>query len=705
MRPLSSRRRLASGAAPFLASLVLGVLASPPARAEEPPAPNVVVITLDTTRADRLAAFGNPARLTPNLDALAAGGTVFRQARTPIPVTLPAHVSIFSGWQPARHGVRHNGFYRVGPEVPLLAEDFARRGYRTGAAVGAFVVDGRFGLTRGFSMYMDQFPDRKVREIRAPEVTRRALEWLGSDRTPFFLWVHYFDPHDPYEAPISLVPGSTPYDAEVAFMDAAIGDLLAGVRKAAGDRPTVVVAVGDHGEMLGEHGEERHGVLLYEPAVHVPMIWNGPGIPAGLACDEPVSLVDVAPTLRALAGAPPRPADGISLVPAFSRQPLARPDPLLPLETWLPWFEYGWIPLFGTVDGNLKMIRGGARELYDLASDRNENRNLVATRPKDAARLGAAVDARVAADPLWSGGFGGGRSPDLSDEEIRSLQSLGYLQGAAARPATRRPSGATLDPRQGLPLLKAVEEASREFRDGKVSAAKTRILHVLKQNPDNPWVLGRAGHMLFEAGLYGDAAVFFRKAIDIYPGAEAVDWCWLARALGQAGRTSSALAAVDRALELDPELDEALGIKAQLLFEAGRREELRAFLAARFHSDTTNVPLLFHAGAQAMADGDLPRARGLFHRLLGQQPGNTAALAQLAAIAVEEKNLPLAASYLERALQVEPESFRFVVQLAAVEEASGNGSRARELYRRALTRAPDDVERQRLRAILARLGD
>lgn len=698
------RRRLAS-ATPLLASLVLLAVAASPARADEPLAPNVVVITLDTTRADRLAAFGNPARLTPNLDALAAGGAVFRQARTPIPVTLPAHVSIFSGWQPARHGVRHNGFYKVGPEVPLLAEDFTRLGYRTGAAVGAFVLEGRFGLTRGFSMYLDQFPDRKVREIRAPEVTRRALEWLGRDPAPFFLWVHYFDPHDPYEAPISLVPGSSPYDAEVAFMDAAIGDLLAGVRKAAGERPTVVVAVGDHGEMLGEHGEERHGIFLYEPAVHVPMIWNGPGIPAGLTVETPVSLVDVAPTLRELAGAPARPADGISLVPAFARKAIVRPDPLLPLETWLPWFEYGWIPLFGVVDGNLKMVRGAGRELYDLSTDRNEAKNLAVARGADAARLGAVLDARVAGDPLWSNGFGGGRSPDLSDDEIRSLQSLGYLQGAAARPATRRPSGATLDPKQGLPLLRMVEEAAREFRDGKVTAAKTRILHVLKQNPDNPWILGRAGHMLFEAGLPGDAAVFFRKAIDIYPGAEAIDWCWLARALGQAGRTTSALSAVDRALELDPEFDEALGIKAQLLFEAGRRDELRAHLAKHFRPDTGNVPLLFHAGAQAMADGDLAKARGHFHRLLARQPGNTAALAQLAAIAVEEKNLPLAAAYLERGLQSEPESFPLVAQLAAVEEASGNPSRARELYRRALTRAPDEVEKQRLRAILARLGD
>ncbi|HKB17098.1 MAG TPA: sulfatase, partial [Planctomycetota bacterium] len=265
-----------------------------------PPA-NVLLVTIDTLRADHVGAYGWPYAETPNLDALARAGARFAEAYTPVPYTLPAHASLLTGTLPPRHGVRDNGRQSLPDSATTLAEWLAARGFATGAFVGAFPLERRFGLSQGFGVYDDELGAPgdafSIAERRGEEVVSRALRWIGGSAEPFFAWVHLFDPHAPYAAPAPFGArfAARPYDGEVAYADACLGRLVEGL----GTRRerTLLVVTADHGESLGEHGEATHGLTLYEPAVHVPLLLAWPGrIAAGLLPKERASLIDLFPT-------------------------------------------------------------------------------------------------------------------------------------------------------------------------------------------------------------------------------------------------------------------------------------------------------------------------------------------------------------------------------------------------------------------------
>ena len=274
--------------------------------------PNVVLVTLDTTRADHLGCYGDADARTPAIDGLATGGILFSQAATPAPLTLPAHASILTGLYPTYHGVRLNGTTALGPDRTTLAEVFSERGYRTGAFVGAFVVDGRWGLNQGFATYDDRFDLGKFKRldlaaVQRPgnEVVDAALEWLNGRRDqPFFAWIHLYDPHSPYEPPepFRTQHGARGlaglYDGEIAFADQQVGRLVSWLETAGLTGRTIVVIAGDHGEGLGSHGEGTHGFFLYDYALHVPLIISTPFDQLrGGRVDDQVSLVDVFPTV------------------------------------------------------------------------------------------------------------------------------------------------------------------------------------------------------------------------------------------------------------------------------------------------------------------------------------------------------------------------------------------------------------------------
>ena len=314
------------------ALLVGGVavyLARGPASTAAPGRPrreSLLLVTLDTTRADRLGAYGYAAARTPHLDRLAREGVRFDQALSPVPITLPSHVSLFTAVHPPVHGIRNNG-RRFGEALPTLATALRARGHRTAAFVSAFVLDERFGLNRGFETYDDEMetggPEREAidAERRGDRTAAALVRWLEgqSNAAPFFAWLHLYDPHDPYlpPAPFDKEFASSPYDGEIALTDQAVGSALdALARTGLADR-TLVAVVGDHGESLGEHGEDTHGMFVYEAAIRVPLVLWGPGVVGpGRVVPTPVRTIDLAPTLLALLGAPPLPkAEGQSLVP------------------------------------------------------------------------------------------------------------------------------------------------------------------------------------------------------------------------------------------------------------------------------------------------------------------------------------------------------------------------------------------------------
>ena len=311
--------------------LLLGMLAVGCGRGEPRSgrARNLLLVTLDTLRADRLGSYGYSAAQTPHLDGLAARGLRFSNATTVTPLTLPAHASLMTGTYPAFHGVRDNGGFYLGEERQTLAETLAQAGFRTGGFVGAFVLDSRWGIGQGFERYFDDFDltefddSASMDAIQRPgsAVVDQALAWLAQDHErPFFAWVHLYDPHTPYEAPEpyrSRFPASRSgaYDAEIAAADAQVGRLLAALREDGRLEDTLVAVVADHGEMLGEHGELTHAFFIYDAAIRVPLLLAGPGVPRGLV-DAQVRIIDLAPTLLTQLGqAVPAEVQGEDLLP------------------------------------------------------------------------------------------------------------------------------------------------------------------------------------------------------------------------------------------------------------------------------------------------------------------------------------------------------------------------------------------------------
>jgi len=444
LRYIVPMRRL--NAAPLVLAALLTL--APGSRAQSPPAagafPPVLLITLDTTRADKLGCYGSREGLTPSLDGFAKRSTLFERCESSVPQTMPSHVTLFSGLQPYSHGVRKNLEVLVPATIPFLPEEMSKAGYGTAAFVSAYVLTGHYGMSRGFDTYDDSFSDpRRRTEVDRPadQTLSLALDWITRQEGRWFCWVHLFDPHIPYAPPEPFASrySTRPYDGEVAFMDEQLGRFFAALgRTGALDRALVVVA-GDHGEALGEHGEPTHGIFIYEATTHVPLLVHLPGQTQGRRVAGPVGLVDVAPTLRELLGLPrPAEVDGVSFAPALRGE--AAPPRSLYLESLEGLYSFGWAPLYGRVQEGWKLILAPRVELYDLPKDPGERTNRAAvdlerTRRMRADLSGELARARTAAS----------RPIDLSREEIESLKSLGYIAGTPGK------KGATYaDPKDGI---------------------------------------------------------------------------------------------------------------------------------------------------------------------------------------------------------------------------------------------------------------
>jgi arylsulfatase A-like enzyme len=421
--------------------------------------PNLLIISLDTTRADHLSAYGYAPPTTPNLARLAAHGTLFEQARAHVPSTLPSHATLFTGLLPPSHGVRCNGRMRLPDTAETLAEILAARGWRTGAVLGAFPLEHRFGLAQGFAEYDDAF-GASAAERRTPpaagtdggaptsgfwlgnayaaferdasQVSDRALAWIGKGEGPWFLFAHYFDAHQPYAPPAEEAARFTlPYDAEIAFVDRQVGRLVDAVLARAPD--TLVIVVGDHGEGLGDHGEAWHNRYLYDATLHVPFVMLWPGhAAAGRRIKAPVGLVDVTPTILDLfALPPPARTDGRSLARTLLDGSEPAPRDLY-AETLVWRFEESkGIEVRALVSGGFKVIETRSprpqeegTEIYDLSADPGENSNLAVPQPDH-------IRALVQQLHQWSEGLERRGAPleplPLDPEAEKKLKSLGYL--------------------------------------------------------------------------------------------------------------------------------------------------------------------------------------------------------------------------------------------------------------------------------------
>lgn len=450
------------------------------------PAPvNLLLVTLDTTRADRLGCYGFSGALTPALDRLARQGTLFENAYCATPITLPSHATIFTGLQSAEHGLRINGEGKLDPSIPTLARILKSGGFSTGAFVASFVLDSRFGLDAGFDAYDDEIgggADREgwlERERSGDQVVDRALSWLESRADePFFCWVHLFDPHFPYyphEETFGARFLASPYDGEVAFMDRQVGRLAEFLAEQGLDRRTLVIVAGDHGESLGEHGEQTHGYLLYNGALRVPLIAHLPGrVPAGQRVREAVSLADVFPTVLDF-------VVGRRTGRGFARALKGRRigSGTCYAETSLPFLQFGWSPMRAVVEGNLKLIEGAARELYDLERDPKEKDNIVHSRARQADAM-VSVMAGVEAGLRHHAAA----AVRLTPEDERILTSLGYASGLDS---TRKPAPEVIlpDVRDRIGLLDDVNRARQALSGDHAEEALSLAQNAVAHDPGN----------------------------------------------------------------------------------------------------------------------------------------------------------------------------------------------------------------------------
>jgi arylsulfatase A-like enzyme/Flp pilus assembly protein TadD len=545
---------------------------TPPALAAAPARTDLVLITVDTIRADALAPWGGPVGLAPTIERLAHDGVVVERAIAPAPLTLPAHASLLTGLDPPQHGLRDNGVGALPADVATLAETLARAGYWTAAAVGSRVLDRRFGLDRGFDHYDDGAPAERLGQFGYPErdaiaTTDAALELLRSKPkdAPLFLWVHYYDPHAPYQP----ADGSGSADEraswlrEIAVVDREVGRLLAALPQ----RPRVVAVVGDHGEAFGEHGETGHGLLLHEAVLRVPLVLAGTGVPPGIEVPGTHGTVHLANTLLATlklpllaSGAPPMPL----------RTEAADPRPVLS-ETWLPWSAWGWSPLQAVTEGPWRLVVGPTPRLFDLSTDPREGDNRIDQQRRIARRL---EDARRRLDDPQTRRQA---QPSTDPETAAALRSLGYVGAGSGRVPSHdllalARSGLP-DPWLGPARLEQHEKAKRLLGEGAVDQALAILDTLLKDSPDSVPFLSTRASAHEGRGNHAGALADLDRAIRHAP---ALDFLALSRGdlLARMGRTKDAEAEWTRALSLNPRLTGAwLGLAETAAHSGdGRRE-------------------------------------------------------------------------------------------------------------------------------------
>jgi arylsulfatase A-like enzyme/Flp pilus assembly protein TadD len=621
---------------------------------------NLLLVTIDTLRGDALSAYGGPAR-TPTLDDLASHGARFTFAHSHAVVTLPSHTSILTGLLPYEHAVRDNSGFRVPDGTVTIAGRLKAAGFSTGAFVGGFPVTKRFGLSPGFDVYDDQIPELRgdvtfsMAERPADQVVSRAVAWIGAQPGKFFSWVHVFDAHSPYRAPepyASQYPNQ-PYYAEVAWVDHALAPLFA--RLATLSRPTVVIVTADHGESLGEHGEATHGMFAYESTLHVPLIiatvTPGQAPPRGVVIDSPARHLDIAPTALDALGLPADPRlKGVSLKGAISGAAAGAAPSYFEAMTYN--LVRGWAPLRGVVVARDKYIDLPIPELYDLAQDRGESKNLMSVRPDRA---------QVMLDTLrtYSMALPNRPSRETAENEA-ALKSLGYIGGSAAAKAKYTEAD---DPKTLADLDRDLHLASEYNQSGRVDEAMAIMRRVIARRPDTA---------------------------DAYLS--------LAYAYWQRGDLPNAIATLESGLKAGAP-DRDIRIRLGIYLAEGRVDPKRAItlLTGLPETDVEALNGLGIAYTDAQRIGDAQRT---FERVLTLDPTNGLALQNLATTSLQlalahpgktdQARLDDAEKYARRAIDADPTLAGAYTTLGVVFQNRGNRKDAVESWEKAVDLDPGD---------------
>ena len=550
--------------------------------------PAVILITIDTLRADHLGCYGYAAIHTPNIDGLAADGVQFENAYSAVPITLPSHASMMTGAYPMETGMHDFSGNRLSAAQPAMAGILRQHGYATGAVVASAVLDSRFGLNSGFDFYYDHFDFSRLNEANLDAMERpgnlvmdEALQWLKiNSQRKFFLWVHLYDPHYPYNppAPYAAEYRAHPYDGEIAFADAQVGRLISYLKKEKLYDHTLIVLAGDHGEGLGEHGEKTHGFFIYNSTLHVPLIFkNGAANVAEIATPRkvivPVSLVDLLPTvLESLQVPIPASVQGKSLGPLLHGDAPARAGDLYS-ETYLPRIHFNWSELRGIRKDQYHFIDAPRPELYDLQTDPAELHNLYSVRQAVSTEMRGQL-ARVIKKN--TPGKETVEKTSLDPIMLERLKSLGYV--AVSSGATGTLSDQTLpDPKDRLPVYELISAAIEDSQHGRFDASLEKLQATLRTEGKSIPVHYLLGLDFYRMRDFPSATRQFEEVLALSPG-YALAAYYLGLAQGAAGDWDASIVSLKRALQLDKtNFAAAFNLGAAFLQKRSFEQSLEAF--------------------------------------------------------------------------------------------------------------------------------
>lgn len=651
LSPDSSERSTAPGRIALIVgalSLIclVGCAKAPPTK------PNVLLVTIDTLRADHLGSYGRVIAKTPVLDRLAGEGTRFANAISSAPITLPSHASMMTGLYPPAHGVRDNGAYALGQDAKTLAERLKDQGYETHAFVSAIVLHRRYMLNQGFDTYDDDLwgeTDPKmfmIRERQANKTIDKVLEWLTNwgrvdkaKRVPFFSWVHLFDPHQPYRAPQwARAATLTPYDAEIAFVDSQLKRLFDALRESGELDNTLVIVTADHGESLGEHEEKTHAIFVYDATLHVPLIMRLPGvIPENNVYEGPVRHVDLVPTILDVLGQPwEKVTQGVSLIPLIHKWwgtvPLAQYS-----ESLLSEVGFGMAPLYSIRQDGFKYIRAPRPELYDLGSDPQELTNLYPSKDNRHIDLERALDAVMKQSTQYA--VASTDNP-MSRETIDALQSLGYLQGAS-----ERKSMAGIDPKDGIKIYAQLEDARHFAQQENWEQAEKLLRTLLEQHPE-------------------------------HSSARSV----LALTLLQQRRVAEAKQEYIKVLGFDGEQARALLMLGVLEMREGKLDEAEKFFKATLAKSPGFVEAITNLGMVATLRGDDKTAAKFHEQALALDPTFPMAIRRLGDMYFDRHEFAKALDYYRQATEKNPRDYRALSQAGLAARYSGDSKLALDYF-------------------------
>lgn len=672
---------------------------SPPEPAKNRQPPNVVLITLDTTRADHIGSYGYKNARTPNLDGLALRGVRFDDAFTCAPITLAAHTCILTGVYPFSTGVRDNGLYALPKDTSTLATALRNQGYNTTAYVSAAVLDRVFGLDQGFDVYDDYFgsssaPSKVYPERSARSATHAVKRRISEVRPPYFLWIHYFDPHSPYEPQPPYDDANTPYDGEIAATDAAIGELLALLEHDQLLENTLIVVVGDHGESLGDHGENTHGVFVYDSVMRVPLIMAFEGVIApGKVLKGLVRTVDIFPTVLDYAGVSPNSLiAGESIRSSIEKGALSISEAYE--ESEVPFNEFGWSPIYSLRTNEWHFILSPRAELYNITRDPQEKENLFSTAKMQAEHLRVQLTKNYDFRKHSSEG----NTPDVSPELREQLEALGYVSSSAASP-----KDSLIDPKDGIGMAIRIDEAIDLANRGNFDKSIQILKGVVKENPDNTVALMTLGNTYLRSRQYSEAQTSFQKALTRYK----LDYAYLGLGDSLAAQEEHAAArdSYKAAIALNRRFAPAYLSWARMELSLKNLPAASTILDDALSQDLLDPQILLLRGQLHANNGEIPKAITFFQKAIAQDPGFIQAYNDLGAALYAAGSLNEAIDAYRKSHTLnasDPTVLRTLGAMYLYDKK--DPARALDYFRKALRVTPPGDDAEALKAMISELS-